>query len=151
MLIEDAIHVKFKDPQQRMMVNLRYTSNFMSQIQSVYMLKFDLSMAQFNVLRILRGANTPLSVNTVKDRMIEKSPNTSRLLDKLFDKKLLDRERCSDDKRIYFVKITQLGLKVLSEIDEHLTCNPLINSNLTDDEADQLSNLLDKIRIPYEQ
>ena len=103
-------------------------------------------MKQFNILRILRGAKTKLNVNTVKERMIEKSPNTTRLMDKLCDKKLIDRIRNVKDKRIIEVKITKKGLDLLSVIDVGFDTEFLFVNNLTEEESEILSNLLDKIR-----
>ena len=110
------------------------------------MSRYDLSMAQFNILRILRGAKDMINVNTVKDRMIEKSPNTTRLMDKLIDKGLIERTRCTEDRRVVYVKISDQGLELLAEIDRDHDVNALIQANLTDEEATTLSDLLDKVR-----
>lgn len=146
MEISKAIKSTFKSNQQKAIVNIRYTSNWMSNQQNAYMSKFDLSLAQFNILRILRGANERLMVNTVKDRMIEKSPNTTRLMDKLIEKGYMERERCEIDRRVVYVKITQVGLDLLKQIDADFEVAHLYTSKLSDDEAETLSNLLDKIR-----
>ena len=146
MKIDDLLNVKFKTPQQRVLVNLRVTSNFVSNRQNNFMADFGLSMPQFNVLRILRGANTHLSVQVIKERMIEKSPNTTRLMDKLIEKGLIQRTRCSEDKRIVFVEITERGLDVLAQIDGKLFQEDLMATGLSNEEADQLSDLLDKLR-----
>lgn len=149
MKIDDAIQSKFNSPQQKAIINIRYTSNFLGNIQTQFMSKFDLSMPQFNILRILRGAKGDINVNTVKDRMIEKSPNTTRLMDKLIDKGLIHRSRCKEDRRVVYVRITDNGLKLLSQIDEHKDVSSLINANLTHEEANTLSDLLDKVRITH--
>lgn len=149
MKIDDAIQSKFNSPQQKAIINIRYTSNFLGNIQTQFMSKFDLSMPQFNILRILRGAKGDINVNTVKDRMIEKSPNTTRLMDKLIDKGLIHRSRCKEDRRVVYVRITENGLKLLGQIDEHVDVSSLINANLTDEEANTLSDLLDKVRIAH--
>lgn len=149
MKIDDAIQSKFNSPQQKAIINIRYTSNFLGNIQTQFMSKFDLSMPQFNILRILRGAKGDINVNTVKDRMIEKSPNTTRLMDKLIDKGLIHRSRCKEDRRVVYVRITDNGLKLLTQIDEHMDVSSLINANLTDEEANTLSDLLDKVRIAH--
>jgi len=148
MKIEEEINSKFKTPQIKAAVNVRYTSNYLATIQNAFMAKYSLSMAQFNILRILRGAGDSIAVNTVKERMIEKSPNTTRLMDKLIDKNLISRERCSEDRRVVYVKITKDGLKLLSEIDDKFekTNSKIIANQLTDDEANTLSDLLDKLR-----
>ena len=150
MKIDEALQTKFKSPQQKAIINIRFTSNFLGNIQQNTMNQYDLSMPQFNILRILRGAGEAINVNTVKDRMIEKSPNTTRLMDKLIDKGLIERTRCEDDRRVVFVKISENGLSVLSEIDKNTDINLLINAGLTDEEANTLSDLLDKTRASYE-
>lgn len=146
MEIGKAINSKFKSAHQKAIVNIRYTSNWMSQKQNKYMSNFDISMAQFNILRILRGANDYLNVNTIKERMVEKSPNTTRLMDKLIEKKLIERVRCEEDRRIVFVKITEKGLTLLSEIDKDFTDTYSFSESLSEDEAETLSFLLDKLR-----
>jgi len=144
MNIEEAIQSKIDNPHVRAVVNVRYTSNWMSTIQNKFMSQFSLTMPQFNILRILRGAKEAITVNTVKQRMVEKSPNTTRLMDKLIDKGLIERERCSDDRRVVYVKISEEGLKLLSTIDKALQESGkeiLVMENLTEEEAFQLSDL----------
>ena len=129
-------------------IQSRYTSNFLSTIQNSFMANYGLSMAQFNILRILRGAGDSLAVNTVKERMIEKSPNTTRLMDKLIAKGLITRERCSDDRRVVYIKISKQGLALLADIDvayEKDNSN-FLKVDLTDEEANTLNDLLDKLR-----
>jgi MarR family 2-MHQ and catechol resistance regulon transcriptional repressor len=137
---------RFKSPQQKAIVNLRYTSNWILKKQNTYMSKYDISIAQFNILRILRGANDSMSVNTVKERMIEKSPNTTRLMDKLIEKGLIIRDRDEQDKRIIKVCITEVGLELLAKIDIEFDQELTLLDVLTDEEANTLSDLLDKLR-----
>lgn len=149
MRIEDELKVEFKSPQQKAVVNLRHTSNYLSYYQHNFMSKYDISMPQFNILRILRGSKEALTVQTVKDRMIEKSPNTTRLMDKLIDKGLIDRIRCEEDRRVVYINITESGLEVLSKIDDKLDQTSLFPSSLSDSEANTLSDLLDKLRLEF--
>jgi len=146
MEIAEIIQAKFTSVQQKAVVNVRYTSNFIGQYHNNYMGQFDLSMAQFNILRILRGAKQPISVNNVKDRMVERSPNTTRLMDKLIEKELMERVRCDSDRRVVYVSITEEGLKLLAKIDIDMEDASIFAQNLTDAEAEQLSQLLDKMR-----
>lgn len=149
MKIEDAIQSKFQSPQHKAVVNIRYTANFLSNIQNNFMAQFHLTMPQFNILRILRGAKEAINVNTVKERMIEKSPNTTRLMDKLIEKELIDRVRCNEDRRVVYVKISEKGLALLTEIDEQFKENSIIQLNISDEDAQHLSELLDKVRLSY--
>ena len=146
MKIEDAINTVFKSPQQKAIVNIRYTSNFIYGIQTEFMMEFDLSMPQFNILRILRGAKKAINVNTVKERMIEKSPNTTRLMDKLVAKNLIIRSHSNEDRRVVFVEISKLGLTLLQNIDAKLAENNIFRDHLSDEESEILSDLLDKVR-----
>lgn len=148
MEIGKAIQSKFKNSRHKAVVNLRYTSNYIGNIQNVFMQKFDLSMPQFNILRILRGANDAISVNSVKERMVERSPNTTRLMDKLIEKGLIERIRCESDRRVVYVSITEAGLELLKSIDNDLELEQSldISGNLSEEEAEMLSNLLDKLR-----
>jgi len=148
MKIDEVIKSTFQSSGQRAMVNLRYTSNFFGTKQNKFMAEFGLSLPQYNILRILRGAKKFISVNDVKSRMIEKSPNTTRLMDKLFSKDLIERERCESDRRVVFVKISEAGLDLLLTIDNEFQSEraSMFSVNLTDEEADTLSDLLDKMR-----
>ncbi len=146
MEIGKEINSKFKTPQQKAIINVRFTSNWISNLQNGFMSKFDLTMPQFNILRILRGANQAINVNTVKDRMIEKSPNTTRLMDKLIEKGLINRIRCEKDRRVVYVEISSKGQDILAEIDNSVDNNSFFTEKLNDQEAETLSNLLDKLR-----
>lgn len=151
MKIDDRLKTNFASSQLRAMVNLRYTFHFISQLHNQFMDRFGLTMPQFNILRILRGANDWMSVNTVKDRMVEKSPNTTRLMDKLIDKKLIIRERCEDDRRVVYVRITEEGLDLLKRIDQAIEDDEVFSVNLSEKEADALSETLDKLREKWER
>jgi DNA-binding MarR family transcriptional regulator len=148
MKIEDAIKSSFPSSQVKAIVNLRYTANYVGAIQNSFMARYDLTMPQYNILRILRGAGKEITVNSVKDRMIEKSPNTTRLMDKLIDKGLITRSRCKDDRRVVFVEITPTGLELLSKIDLAFDeeGSKFVPKQLTDEDAEALSHLLDKLR-----
>lgn len=145
--IEDLIKAKFISSQQKAIVNIRYTSNFLINNQNLFMKDFDLTMPQFNVLRILRGAKKAISIHEVKERMVEKSPNTTRLIDKLEMKRFVIRvAQPINDRRKVNLEITTKGLDVLSLIDQRIDESNLFKNQLTDEEAEQLSFLLDKLR-----
>jgi len=147
MKIEDAIQTSFKNERFKAMINIKYTANWMNTLQNKSLEKYGLTIPQYNILRILRGSkNTSLSVNSIRERMVEKSPNTTRLMDKLIDKNLIERVRCEKDRRVVYVKITESGLKLLLEIDETLANAVDFMENITEKEAKLISDLLDKIR-----
>ena len=126
------------------MINIKYTSNWLSSKENDFFKPYGISPQQYNILRILRGAKERVKVQIVKDRMIERSPNATRLMDKLCDKNLIERERCEQDRRVVYAKITNQGLELLKNIDDSRTVSFL--GNLTEEEAATLSDLLDKIR-----
>lgn len=143
--ISKDIASDFTDNRLKAFINIKYTSNWLYNQQVDFFKPYGLSPQQYNVLRILRGANEKIKVQVVKDRMIEKSPNTTRLMDKLLSKKMIERARSPKDKRVVFVGITKYGLSVLSEIDNKFTSWAYLE-NLTEEEAKTLSDLLDKLR-----
>ena len=149
MNIDDIVKNSFSSPQVRALVNVRITSSVIASEQNKFMANFGLSMAQFNILRILRGAKEPLTVNTIKQRMIEKSPNTTRLMDKLLEKDYIERYGCKEDRRQSYVQITDCGQKLLKEIDNQGFDLVLSPNALSDEEANQLSDLLDKFRTSF--
>jgi DNA-binding MarR family transcriptional regulator len=150
MKIEERVQANFSSEQQKVIINLSITSNVVAAYQQQFMDRFDLTMPQFNILRILRGAKGPINVNTVKDRMIERSPNTTRLMDKLIEKGLIERIRCEQDRRVVHVNISELGQDLLSQIDRTPEFSNITKPIISDEDAAQLSDLLDKLRETYE-
>lgn len=138
------INSKFSNNKVKAMLNIMYTANWIQSKQNSFFKPFGISPQQYNILRILRGAAEAISVQTIKDRMLERAPNATRLMDKLCDKKLIDRVACSNDRRVVHIKITGNGQQLLSQIDA--VNRKDILENLTPKEAEMLSNLLDKIR-----
>jgi len=138
------INSKFQSPKQKAVINILYTANWVHSKQIMFFKQFGISPQQFNVLRILRGAKAPLKVQTIKKRMIERAPNVTRLMDKLFSKGLIDRISCKHDRRVVHIVITTKGLHLLKVISLNMKEDTL--ENLDDEEALILSDLLDKIR-----
>ena len=126
------------------LINIKYTASWLDQIGTELLKPFNISEQQYNILRILRGAGKEVSVKEVKDRMIQKSPNSTRLMDKLCEKKLMERRRCESDRRVVFVRISKKGLDLLEQID--LSDFDIYLNRLSEKEARTLNELLDKIR-----
>lgn len=143
--ISKDIQSTFKNQKVKALINIKYTANWLNTKENMFFKPFGISPQQYNILRILRGAGEKIKAQTVKERMIERAPNATRLMDKLCEKQLTSRERCTHDKRVVFVEITDEGLTLLSEIDKVNSKLNILN-NLTEKEAKQLSDLLDKIR-----
>ena len=142
--ISKDIKSSFKSSKVKALINIKYTSNWLNSKENDFFKPYGISPQQFNILRILRGAKERIKVQLVKDRMIERAPNATRLMDKLCDKNLIVRERCEHDRRVVYIKITNQGLELLATIDDNKNLSFL--ENLTNKEAEILSNLLDKIR-----
>ena len=138
------IHSKFVNNKAKALLNILYTANWISSYQNEFFKAYGISPQQYNILRILRGAGEPLNVQVIKDRMVERSPNATRLMDKLCAKKYIERLACPEDRRAVKVAITKEGKNLLQSIPVDLD-NKLLK-NINEEEAEQLSNLLDKMR-----
>jgi DNA-binding MarR family transcriptional regulator len=142
--IAKDINSKFPNERVKALINIKYTANWLDNIGNEILKPYKISIQQYNILRILRGSTNALTVKIVKERMIQKSPNSTRLMDKLCDKKLIERTRCENDRRVVYVKITTKGLQLLNninidEFDEYM-------NTITEAEAKTLNRILDKIR-----
>jgi DNA-binding MarR family transcriptional regulator len=147
MNIEDEIQVKFSDERFKAMINIKFTANWLNTIHNKSLEPYGLSLAQFNILRILRGAKGEvLSVTDVRDRMVERSPNTTRLMDKLIEKSLIERVRCEEDRRVVYVRIIEKGLHLLLEIDKLFNNMDDVIQHISIEEAQKLNDILNKIR-----
>lgn len=138
---------KFEDNYHKAVVNISYTYNWLNNILRIRLEKHNITAQQFNILRILRGQlPNPATVNLLKDRMIDKMCDASRIVDRLIQKELVTRCTNSKDRRAVDIHISEEGLKILSMIDEELKMKDLLNQNVTEEEAQVLCNLLDKLR-----
>ena len=142
--ISKDINSKFANNKVKALLNIIYTANWVNSKQNSFFKPYGISPQQYNILRILRGAKEPLKVQMIKERMIERAPNATRLMDKLCAKELIERLACSEDRRVVHIGITNKGLTLLKEIDSNF--NEDLLANLNNKEASQLSDLLDKIR-----
>ncbi len=142
--ISKDIQSTFPSNKVKALVNIKYTANWIESHQNTFFKPYGISPQQYNILRILKGAGTSLKVQEIKERMIERAPNATRLMDKLCAKLLIERLACSDDRRVVHIAITQKGLDLLNDIAKGAKNDIL--KNLTDKEALLLSELLDKIR-----
>lgn len=138
------INSKFPNERVKAMLNVIYTSNWISSQQTEHFKPFGISPQQYNILRILRGAGEPLKVQTIKERMIERAPNATRMMDKLCAKDLIRRYNCEHDRRVVYVEIKSEGLELLEQI--RASENTSLWDRLSEDEAQTLNSLLDKMR-----
>ena len=147
MRIEEEIkQQKFSSPHQKAVINLIYTANWLTSRQQDFFKPHNITGQQFNILRILKGQHPKtISATEIKLRMLDKNSDVSRLLDRLVAKKLIGKKACPNDRRAADVSITEEGLTLLTAIDKQQASMDHILS-LTETEANQLSDLLDKCR-----
>jgi MarR family transcriptional regulator, 2-MHQ and catechol-resistance regulon repressor len=146
--IEKDIHqVKFVSSRQKAMINLLFTYGWVIERIKNFLAAEDITHQQFNILRILRGSfPQPLSTLQIRERMLDKMSDTSRIVDRLVIKGLVKKSICPTDKRLVDVVITDKGQRLLKKIDAESDYIPEIMSNLSENDAEMLSSLLDKLR-----
>jgi DNA-binding MarR family transcriptional regulator len=147
MKIEDEIkQSKFKNPSQKAVINLIFTASWMQGKHQDFFKSVGLTNQQFNILRILKGQHPKsTSATEIKSRMLDKNSDVSRLLDRLAVKNLINKQTCPNDKRAADITITAAGLTILADLEKRqIEIDGVLN--LSEDEANQLSNLLDKSR-----
>ncbi len=148
MKIEKAIKQTrpFKSVYHRAAVNLVYTSNWLNEQHRVFFKKFELTRKQFNVLRIVKGADEPISTAAIRERLLDKMSDASRVVDRLEKKQLVSKYIRPSDKRLVDIVLTEKGNALLEKIAKKDNQLGDVLKNLSEKEATQLSNLLDKMR-----
>lgn len=147
MKIEDEIkQPKFKSAHQKAVINLLFTASWLQGQQQNFFKPYGITNQQFNILRILKGQHPKtISATEIKSRMLDRNSDVSRLLDRLAAKGLLNKQTCPKDKRASDVLITKEGLDLLTELDKRQKEIDRVLA-LSEKEAEDLSNLLDKVR-----
>ncbi|HEY4936682.1 MAG TPA: MarR family transcriptional regulator [Puia sp.] len=145
-LEKDINQQVFRSEYQKSTINLIYTFNWVNEKVSKLFEPFDITQQQFNILRILRGAGQPLSTLQIRQRMLDKMSDTSRIVDRLVKKGLVKKTTCREDRRLVDILLTDKGKKLLQTMDGLNEEMESIFKYLSEDEARQLNTLLDKIR-----
>jgi DNA-binding MarR family transcriptional regulator len=152
--IDSELQSRFSSEQQKAMLNVLFTANWLRAMQVAVFKPFGLSPQQYNILRILRGATASsysvdsdggrMKMQAVKERMIDRAPNATRLTDKLIAKGLVIRERCDMDRRVVYVRISPKGLELLKRLDEvnRTKLDPVLEGLGTED-AHRINRILD--------
>lgn len=144
---KDIQQTKFRNAHQKASINLIYTLAWMKDKTKAIFDAEDITSQQFNILRILRGSfPQPLSTLQIRERMLEKMSDTSRIVDRLIVKGLVKKVTCKNDRRLVDVVITDKGKKLLERLDAKQDEMDAVLSNLSEKDANLLSDLLDKIR-----
>lgn len=147
MALENEINQRtFRNEYQKARLNILYTNNWLSEKINVIFDKWDITPRQFNILRILRGEGKPLSTLQIRQRMLDKMSDSSRIVDRLVRKGLVRKTPSAQDRRLVDVIITERGRKLLKKIDPLEDQMDNMMSALSPEEASTLSRLLDKLR-----
>lgn len=148
MRIEEAIQQTkpFRNARHKAIVNIIYTNNWVQEQIKSELKPYGITMQQYNVLRVLKGAGNPISTSVIRERLLDKMADTSRMVERLYQKGLVLRSSCKFDKRLVDVSISPEGEKLLSGLKNINPGLDEILAGLTEEEAEMLSGLLDKAR-----
>jgi uncharacterized lipoprotein YddW (UPF0748 family)/DNA-binding MarR family transcriptional regulator len=147
MALENEINQrKFRNEYQKARLNILYTNNWLFEKINIIFDKWDITPRQFNILRILRGEGKPLSTLQIRQRMLDKMSDTSRIVDRLIRKSLVRKTPNAEDRRLVDVTITPRGRKLLEKIDPLEDEMDKMMAGLSPEEVSTLSRLLDKLR-----
>lgn len=147
MSLENELKQKFRNEPQKAILNILYTSYFIQDRMNALFKQYDITRQQYNVLRILRGQHPGhASVNLIRERMLDKMSDASRIVERLRLKEMVVRKGAEKDKRAVEVTITDRGLDLLREMEKPVEEFESLLRNLSQEETHQLNGLLDKIR-----
>ncbi len=144
---KEIVSNKFEDNHQKVIVNLIYTYGWITNLLRQRLDKHKITLQQYNILRILRGQSPkPATINLLKERMLDKMSDTSRIVERLVQKDLARRSVNEMDRRAVDITISKKGLDILRQLDSEMVSKDILMANITDEEAGVLSALLDKMR-----
>lgn len=149
MKLEDEIKQTkpFKNEIQKLVLNISVTSSWLNSVFIEKLKPYEISPPQYNVLRILKGKHPDCYCNQdIAQRMIDKSSNATRIVDKLVDKKLVLRTEDKNDRRLVNIKITDKGIKLLAEIDKTSFSENMKMKNFNEEKAKLMNEWLDELR-----
>ena len=136
----------FRSENHKAMVNLIFSSNWLLERIKRFLEKEDITHQQYNILRILKGSGKPLSTLQIRERMIDKMSDTSRIVERLLKKDLAHKVMCLHDKRLVDVTITNKGFSILDRLETNIAEMDSLLAGLKAEEAQALNELLDKMR-----
>jgi DNA-binding MarR family transcriptional regulator len=148
---KDIQQTNFRNEYQKMGINLLYTANWLNENVGKFLEQEEITQQQYNILRILRGSDVPLSTLQIRERMLDKMSDTSRIVDRLIVKELVAKTTCPTDKRLVDITLTTKGLSLIEKLD---LLNDQIDGLLkgvTENEAKTINEILDKLRSSAEK
>ena len=145
---KDIQQQSFRNDHQKAAVNIIFSASWLNERIKSFFESEDITSQQYNILRILRGAHAPMSTLQIRERMLDKMSDTSRIVERLLKKGLVEKRVCTTDKRLVDVVISKKGLLLLEKLDKRNSELDSILFGLSPDEARTLNRLLDKLRDP---
>jgi len=147
MELDKEIQSKFESEYQKVVVNIVYTYGWVTSIVKKRLEKHHITMQQFNILRILRGQHPkPATINLLKERMLDKMSDASRIVDRLVQKGLVSRTINKKDRRAVDIIISEKGLEILKKLDPVITPEDILKANIGQEDVTALNVLLDRLR-----
>jgi len=136
----------FRNSSHKTLVNILFTSNWILERLKQFLENEDITHQQYNILRILSHSETPLSTLQIRERMLDKMSDTSRIVERLLKKDLVNKQICRYDKRLVDVTISEKGLQLLHRLEKKNYQIDSIISSLSPQDIDSVNQILDKIR-----
>ncbi|MEY4334085.1 MAG: hypothetical protein RLZZ196_2828 [Bacteroidota bacterium] len=143
---KDIQQTSFRNEHQKLGINIMYTANWLNEKIASILSQEDITQQQYNILRILRGADKPLSTLQIRARMLDKMSDTSRIVDRLVAKELVEKNTCPTDKRLVDVTLTKKGLAILEKLDQLNHHLDSLMKGISEKEANTMNQLLDQLR-----
>ncbi len=143
---KDIQQTNFRNVFQKMGINIIYTANWLNERIASFLAKEDITLQQYNILRILRGSEVPLSTLQIRERMLDKMSDTSRIVDRLIVKDLVQKTACKADKRLVDITLTDKGINLVNKLDLYNDQIDATLKGLSEVEANTLNQILDKLR-----
>ena len=143
---KDIQQTNFRNEFQKMGINIIYTANWLNEKMGQILSTEDITQQQYNILRILRGSDAPLSTLKIRERMLDKMSDTSRIVDRLIVKGLVEKTACVKDKRLVDITVTKKGLQLLEKLDALNEQIDSILKGVSEKEATTMNQILDKLR-----
>ncbi len=136
----------FRNEHHKAIVNIMFSSSWLSEKIKIFLDTEDITPQQYNILRILKGSNKPLSTMEIRGRMLDKMSDTSRIVERLLKKNLVEKRVSQIDKRLVDINISQKGINILEKLDTQNNQLDNIVKSLNNEDASILNKLLDKMR-----
>jgi len=143
---QDIQQPNFRNEFQKMGINLLFTANWLNEQIGKMLSDEGVTQQQYNILRILRGSTTPLSTLKIRERMLDKMSDTSRIVDRLIAKELVLKNTCEKDKRLVDITLSPKGLSLVDQLDQYNERIDALLKGINESEAQLMNQILDKIR-----